>query len=97
MVFAKLKAHLRARAVRTPDALWRAVGAICYHGDRCGYSSSPRLPHRTRFQRATSVTAKAKRIINGPERPRFKLERVHDRASDLVSLALIEVRHHREE
>jgi len=29
MALAKLKAHLRARAVRTPDALWRAVGAIC--------------------------------------------------------------------
>jgi transposase len=29
MAFAKLKAHLRARAVRTIDALWRAIGQIC--------------------------------------------------------------------
>ena len=29
MVFAKLKAHLRARAVRTPDGLWQAIGDIC--------------------------------------------------------------------
>jgi len=27
--FAKLKALLRARAVRTIDALWRAIGEIC--------------------------------------------------------------------
>ena len=29
MAFAKLKAHLRARAVRTIDALWKAIGQIC--------------------------------------------------------------------
>jgi len=29
MAFAKLKAHLRARAVRTIDALWKAIGDIC--------------------------------------------------------------------
>lgn len=29
MAFLKIKAHLRARAVRTPDALWRAIGDIC--------------------------------------------------------------------
>jgi transposase len=29
MAFAKLKAHLRARAVRTIDALWNAIGKIC--------------------------------------------------------------------
>jgi transposase len=29
MPFAKLKAHLRARAVRTIDALWQAIGDIC--------------------------------------------------------------------
>ena len=29
MAFAKLKAHLRARAVRTIDALWQAIGNIC--------------------------------------------------------------------
>ena len=29
MAFAKLKALLRARAVRTIDALWRAIGQIC--------------------------------------------------------------------
>ena len=29
MAFSKLKAHLRARAVRTVDALWRAIGDIC--------------------------------------------------------------------
>jgi hypothetical protein len=27
--FSKIKAHLRARAVRTPDGLWRAIGDIC--------------------------------------------------------------------
>jgi len=29
MAFAKLKAHLRARAVRTIDELWKAIGQIC--------------------------------------------------------------------
>ncbi len=29
MAFAKLKAHLRARAIRTIDELWRAIGDIC--------------------------------------------------------------------
>jgi transposase len=29
MAFSKLKAHLRARAIRTIDALWRAIGDIC--------------------------------------------------------------------
>ena len=29
MAFAKLKAHLRAMAVRTIDALWKAIGQIC--------------------------------------------------------------------
>jgi transposase len=29
MAFAKLKAHLRAKAVRTIDQLWRAIGQIC--------------------------------------------------------------------
>lgn len=29
MAFAKLKAHLRKAAVRTFDALWRAIGDIC--------------------------------------------------------------------
>lgn len=29
MAFAKLKAHLRARAIRTIEALWRAIGDIC--------------------------------------------------------------------
>ena len=29
MAFAKLKAHLRARAARTIDALWQAIGQIC--------------------------------------------------------------------
>jgi DDE superfamily endonuclease len=29
MAFAKLKAHLRARAVRTIDALWQEIGRIC--------------------------------------------------------------------
>ncbi len=28
MAFAKLKAHLRAKAVRTIDALWKAIGTI---------------------------------------------------------------------
>jgi transposase len=29
MAFSKLKAHLRARAVRTIDALWQVIGQIC--------------------------------------------------------------------
>src|ERR1700732_3726148 len=29
MAFAKLKAHLRAKAVRTIDALWQEIGHIC--------------------------------------------------------------------
>ena len=29
MAFSKLKAHLRARAVRTIDDLWQAIGDIC--------------------------------------------------------------------
>lgn len=29
MAFSKLKAHLRARNLRTIDALWRAIGDIC--------------------------------------------------------------------
>ena len=29
MAFSKLKAHLRARAVRTIDELWKAIGQIC--------------------------------------------------------------------
>lgn len=29
MAFAKLKAHLRAKAVRTIDELWKAIGKIC--------------------------------------------------------------------
>ncbi len=29
MAFAKLKAHLRATAARTIDALWKAIGNIC--------------------------------------------------------------------
>ena len=29
MAFAKLKAHLRTRAIRTIDALWQAIGDIC--------------------------------------------------------------------
>ncbi len=29
MAFAKLKAHLRAGAIRTIDALWQAIGDIC--------------------------------------------------------------------
>ena len=29
MAFAKLKAHLRAMAMRTIDQLWKAIGQIC--------------------------------------------------------------------
>jgi hypothetical protein len=29
MAFAKLKAHLRARAINTINALWKAIGDIC--------------------------------------------------------------------
>ena len=37
MAFAKLKAHLRAKAVRTIDELWRAIGQICdlFQPDEC--------------------------------------------------------------
>jgi transposase len=37
MAFAKLKAHLRARAIRTIDALWKAIGDICelFTPDEC--------------------------------------------------------------
>ena len=37
MAFAKLKAHLRAKAVRTIDDLWRAIGNICrmFSPDEC--------------------------------------------------------------
>ena len=37
MAFAKLKAHLRARAIRTIDALWQAIGDICdlFSPDEC--------------------------------------------------------------
>ena len=37
MAFAKLKALLRARAERTIDALWRAIGQICdlFQPDEC--------------------------------------------------------------
>lgn len=29
MAFAKLKAHPRAKAIRTIDVLWQAIGDIC--------------------------------------------------------------------
>ena len=37
MAFAKLKAHLRARAVRTIDELWKAIGQICdlFQPEKC--------------------------------------------------------------
>jgi transposase len=37
MAFSKLKAHLRAKAVRTIDALWQEIGRICdlYDPDEC--------------------------------------------------------------
>jgi transposase len=37
MAFSKLKAHLRARAARTIDDLWRAIGDICdlYDAQEC--------------------------------------------------------------
>jgi hypothetical protein len=43
MAFAKLKAHLRAGAVRTIDALWRAIGQICdlFEPDECKTTSPP--------------------------------------------------------
>ena len=49
MAFSKLKAHLRAAAARTFDALWQAVGDVCdlYNPDECwnffkaaGYASN---------------------------------------------------------
>ena len=42
MAFAKLKALLRARAVRTIEALWRAIGEICdlfyFDAAGCGFT-----------------------------------------------------------
>ena len=37
MAFAKLKAHLRARAIRTIEGLWQAIGDICdlYSPEEC--------------------------------------------------------------
>jgi hypothetical protein len=37
MTFAKLKAHLRTKAVRTIGALWKAIGQICdlFRADEC--------------------------------------------------------------
>jgi transposase len=37
MAFSKLKAHLRAKAARTIDDLWKAIGDICslYHPSEC--------------------------------------------------------------
>lgn len=37
MAFAKLKAHLRARAARTIDTLWKEIGHICdlFRPDEC--------------------------------------------------------------
>ena len=37
MAFSKLKPHLRARAVRTIDELWKAIGQICdlFQPDEC--------------------------------------------------------------
>jgi transposase len=37
MAFAKLKAHLRAKAIRTIGALWKAIGDICemFTPDEC--------------------------------------------------------------
>jgi transposase len=37
MAFSKLKVHVRARAARTIDDLWQAVGDICdlFHPDEC--------------------------------------------------------------
>ena len=37
MAFSKLKAHLRARAARTIDDLWQAIGDICnlFQPDEC--------------------------------------------------------------
>ena len=37
MAFSKLKAHLRARAVRTIDELWKAIGQICdlFQPEKC--------------------------------------------------------------
>jgi transposase len=37
MAFSKIKAHLRARAIRTVDALWQAIGDICklFEPDEC--------------------------------------------------------------
>ena len=43
MAFAKLKAHLRAKAVRTIDALWQEIGHIC---DLFEPAEMPKLLHR---------------------------------------------------
>jgi transposase len=43
MAFAKLKAHLRARAMRTIDELWKAIGQICdlFTSEECENYSTP--------------------------------------------------------
>ena len=46
MAFAKLKAHLRAKAVRTVDALWQEIGHIC---DLFAPDRMPKLLHRRRI------------------------------------------------
>lgn len=35
MAFAKLKAHLRAKAIRTIDALWQAIGGNLFSPTEC--------------------------------------------------------------
>jgi transposase len=47
MAFAKLKALLRARAIRTIDALWRAIGEIC---DLFTPKEMPKLLRRSRLR-----------------------------------------------
>src|SRR2546423_7166120 len=57
MAFAKLKAHLRARAVRTIDALWQEIGHICDRACRM-----PKLLHRRRIWIQLSIRRSSFRI-----------------------------------
>ncbi len=52
MAFAKLKAHLRAMAVRTIDELWKAIGQIC---DLFQPNECKKLLHRSRVRIQLSV------------------------------------------
>src|ERR1700730_6182391 len=70
MAFAKLKAHLRARAIRTIDALWQAIGQICdlFEPVECRNTSPPQARRETRsFLRASRTATDAPLCANDDE------------------------------